>query len=95
LVDNQCGFTKGALITAVEILKVEPTTPLPHRWPFKVDKDYTYLQELVRAKPAQYICPLMPFPLFDPANVFPATFGPDMQQANFLIDSNVTYLSTF
>lgn len=36
----------------------------------------------------------MPFPLFDPANVFPATFGPDMQQANFLIDTSVTYLST-
>lgn len=90
----QCNFTKGALIVALETLKVEPPTPLPHRWPFKHETDYTYLQELVRTKPSKYICPLMPFPLFDPANVFPATFGPDMQQANFLIDTSVTYLST-
>lgn len=52
------------------------------------------MQELVRAAPSQYVCPLMPFPIFDPANVYPAPFGHDMQQANFLIDTSITYLST-
>lgn len=68
--------------------------PLPHKWPFKADPDFTYYQELVRMKPSQYVCPLMPFPLFDPANVFPVQFGPENQTANFLIDSSLTYLST-